>query len=309
MPWNIIWNSMSNWRLYSFQNDQINRQVGSPWKEFFIETFSKSAHYLNSKPEWVIERISVPAFYFHQTRQQGSIEIISRHAVSKEIKSSTHHLQTNVQYGDVYCREFHDLNINTTAGIIYAIIPLSGRADTLHTFIVRWMEAKMEKLLHLTFSVMDLNETSNQNVAQQLGMLKRQYPDSVEFIISTRQFSRGVALQKAIELRDLNDVLFLCDIDMVFGASLIQRIRSLTTGGVAYYPIFLSNYQFGKDGFWRTFSYGMLSIIKRKFDLTYIIIILIYINYIILLYVANIFTILLVICQVSVAQLVSAFDC
>ena len=78
---------MSNWRLYSWQDNQINRQVGSPWVEYFTDIFSRSAYYLNNQNGWNIERVSVPAFYFHRTRQQGSVQIISRHVVSNEEKS------------------------------------------------------------------------------------------------------------------------------------------------------------------------------------------------------------------------------
>ena len=84
MPKKVIWTSMANWRLYSFKPDQINRQVGSPWIDFFSETYSNIAEQLrnqNSRSGWLVKRVLVPAFYYFENFQQSSIQIQSTHKI------------------------------------------------------------------------------------------------------------------------------------------------------------------------------------------------------------------------------------
>ena len=104
-----LWNAMSNWRLYSSKLDQINRQVGSPWTDFFSETFSKAANILNADRKSIVERVAVPAFYFSGTCQQGIVEITNRHKTSKFEETTRHHLFSQVQFGEVVLKEFNQI--------------------------------------------------------------------------------------------------------------------------------------------------------------------------------------------------------
>ena len=101
------------------------------------------------------------------------------------------------------------------------------------------------------------------------------------------EFSRGIGLQEASKhVEDSNEILFFCDVDLVFAPDLIERIRQNTIQGKrVYYPVFFSQYDpdvvyverekpknpFHFDelnGFWRIFSYGMFSIYKSDFTKT-----------------------------------------
>jgi len=102
-----------------------------------------------------------------------------------------------------------------------------------------------------------------------------------------RAFSRGVGLQEASQnVENNNEILFFCDVDLVFTTDLLTHIRRNTVQRQrVYYPVFFSQYDpdvvyvekprppthfsFEElDGFWRYFSYGMLSIYKSDFDNT-----------------------------------------
>ena len=117
-----------------------------------------------------------------------------------------------------------------------------------------------------------------------------QYPDRLLKLIlleKGREFSRGVGLQEASrQVENANEILFFCDVDLVFTTDILSHIRRNTVQGQrVYYPIFFSQYDpdvvyvekprppshfsFEElDGFWRYFSYGMFSVFKSDFDST-----------------------------------------
>ena len=54
-------------------------------------------------------------------------------------------------------------------------------------------------------------------------------------------------------------MIFFCDVDLVFDANLVNRIRFFVQKNEVYFPIFFSQYELVPSGFWRTFSYGMVA--------------------------------------------------
>ena len=54
-------------------------------------------------------------------------------------------------------------------------------------------------------------------------------------------------------------MIFFCDVDLVFDANLVNRIRFFVKKNEVYFPIFFSQYELVPSGFWRTFSYGMVA--------------------------------------------------
>ena len=100
-------------------------------------------------------------------------------------------------------------------------------------------------------------------------------------------FSRGIGLQEASkDVKNGNEILFFCDVDLVFAPDMLNHIRRNTVRGEkVYYPVFFSqfdpdvvyvekqhpptHFSFEElDGFWRYFSFGMLSIYKSDFART-----------------------------------------
>ena len=92
-------------------------------------------------------------------------------------------------------------------------------------------------------------------------------------------FYENLGLQIGAESCENDDLLFFCDIDMLFSADFFQRLLANVTPGLAFYPIVFSQYDpahvgeifdnFEIDemsGFWRKFGYGMIALYKSDFD-------------------------------------------
>ncbi|XP_076803814.1 chondroitin sulfate synthase 1-like isoform X1 [Clavelina lepadiformis] len=127
-------------------------------------------------------------------------------------------------------------------------------------------------------------------IKQNLRSLQDSYPHARLEIVLTKpgtEFSRGVGLQTASEqVTDANTILFFCDVDLVFAPELLIHIRrNSIQGKTVYYPVFFSQYDpdvvyverpkpsthftFEElSGFWRYFSFGMLSLYKSDFNRT-----------------------------------------
>ena len=59
--------------------------------------------------------------------------------------------------------------------------------------------------------------------------------------------------------RKTTDLIFFCDVDLIFDMNLVNRIRFFVKKEEVYFPIFFSQYELVPSGFWRTFSYGMVA--------------------------------------------------
>ena len=134
-------------------------------------------------------------------------------------------------------------------------------------------------------------ESQPENVVEfiqdNINILQEKYPRRIiEALLLPEgaEFSRGIGLQEASKfVKDKNEILFFCDVDLVFTSDLLHHIRRNTVQGKrVYYPVFFSQYdpdvvyverpkpathfRFEElDGFWRFFSFGMLSIYKSDF--------------------------------------------
>ena len=93
-------------------------------------------------------------------------------------------------------------------------------------------------------------------------------------IIPRKDFSRAIGLHHGISLIEENHIMFLCDVDMVFNAKTLHRIRFNTRHQQVYAPIFFSEYgpMFDRhggihedNGYWRVYSYGMISILNHDY--------------------------------------------
>ena len=82
--------------------------------------------------------------------------------------------------------------------LVYAVVPLSGRFETLEKFIENWKQNLSVKL-HLTFSVIDDVKRRLLKVKNLLTELQKNYPTRINFIVLEEPFSRGKSLER---LRD-----------------------------------------------------------------------------------------------------------
>ncbi|XP_078485764.1 chondroitin sulfate synthase 3-like [Ciona intestinalis] len=127
-------------------------------------------------------------------------------------------------------------------------------------------------------------------VTENMNRLQNAYPESKIAVINLEpgtEFSRGFGLQiaaKSVESRD--EIIFFCDVDLVFAPEILDHIcRNTIRHKQVYYPVFFSQYDpdvvyvdmpkpqnyfvFSElAGFWRHFSYGMVSLYASDFDRT-----------------------------------------
>ena len=88
-------------------------------------------------------------------------------------------------------------------------------------------------------------------------------------------------LQIGAESCEDHELLFFCDIDMVFSFHFFRRLLANITPGVAFYPIvfsqydpahvgdFFDNFEIQEmSGLWRKYGYGMIAIHKSDFEKT-----------------------------------------
>ena len=126
-------------------------------------------------------------------------------------------------------------------------------------------------------------------VQEKLNQIQSDYPKSIIelILIEGKEFSRGIGLQEASKhIGNLDEIIFFCDVDLLFTAEILSLIRRNTVQGQrVYYPIFfsqfdpavvyvqnpppLSHFSFEElDGFWRFFGFGMFSIFRSDFSKT-----------------------------------------
>jgi len=152
------------------------------------------------------------------------------------------------------------------------------------------VEAALQDALNLPHPDMKPIQYEDEHwIKSNMSFMQKKYPESkVRLLImdKTLSFSRGIGLQRAADhVANEKEILFFCDVDLVFKKKILKNIRRNTVlGKQVYYPVFFSQYdpsivhtgekssQYFRyeelDGYWRSFSYGMVSMFKHDFAKT-----------------------------------------
>jgi len=225
-----------------------------------------------------------------------------------ERKRFSFYQRQNFVKNSVFFHENTDLmtRLNTTAipsvdkTTVNFIVSLSGRSDNFLRFILNFENTFLtrDEKVNLLVSYFpgqeqpqaEAPDSSCGFICDIITQLQSHYPGHKLEVLEMgagKEFSRGLGMQAAGEyIKNPEEILFFCDIDLVFAPGILNNIRRNTIrGSRAYYPVFLSQYDpeiiyAGRknlqnvflfeelDGFWRHFSYGMVSIFKEDFDKT-----------------------------------------
>lgn len=171
------------------------------------------------------------------------------------------------------------------------ILPLAGRYAIFLKFMQDFERVCLKTNENVSLTIMlfrnDPHDTSA-DVMSYVTHLKQMYNDSLLSVVFMEgSFSRGVALQSASGRFQDDDVLFFADVDLEVQLDTLLRIHLNTVKGQRVYaPIFFSHYdpqylspnisnQYPTDvedkfhldrGYWRQYSFGMISTYKCDLD-------------------------------------------
>lgn len=180
---------------------------------------------------------------------------------------------------------------NSTKKCVHLILPLSGRYNIFQRFLLVYeysciKESEVTKLIVILYR----NELAPNDFDMTIKLVHQfnaKYSNSITILRSNETFSRGKALQLGVDFLKNDDLMLFIDVDVIFSASAIDRIRRNTLmNQKIYFPIVYSLYnpsllnktytngnylEYSQDiinnnnGFWRQFGFGIVSLYKDDY--------------------------------------------
>ncbi|KAG8292050.1 hypothetical protein J6590_047952 [Homalodisca vitripennis] len=171
-----------------------------------------------------------------------------------------------------------------TDKLINFILPLSGRHTTFLRFIENFESICLKSKEKVTLTVVlfpnDRENSFNETISI-INRLQEKYVYTRITVLPVNEtFARALALEYgAAHVTEPDDLLFFIDVDMIFNAEALLRIRLNTVRGKrVYFPIVFSQYdprivyntlespahfRISQDtGYWRQFGFGITSLYK-----------------------------------------------
>lgn len=150
---------------------------------------------------------------------------------------------------NIFRSHHDDDSLKKSSKKINFILPLSGRHDIFVRFMKNYESVCLisDKQTSIIITLYDDKKYPSdfEKTINLVNLYSRKYPYSeIKLVnISDSQFSRGLSLEKGIEKCKDDDLLFFIDVDIVFNAESLQRIRLNTVKQhTAYFPIVYSEY-------------------------------------------------------------------
>lgn len=183
-----------------------------------------------------------------------------------------------------------ETNLEISSSIrVSLVLPLAGRLETLKRFMSNYERVCLQnhrtsavELLIVVFTVDGIADSDYlTSVHNLVNNLNNNYGEaSIRLHEVHKIFSRGLALNSGAKLHSSNSLLVFIDVDMIFDASFLDRVRRNTIYNTsAYFPIIYSQYNpanvpeakrgldFDEDvGYWRKYGFGIVSIYKADYD-------------------------------------------
>lgn len=171
--------------------------------------------------------------------------------------------------------------IQTSKEWINIIVPLSGRIETFRHFMDMFVQIGIKQDTKVYLTIVYFGNEGLEEAKAMMSRVSKTYSfKSMKLITVNEKFARGRGLQLgALNWKGGDVLMFLCDVDIVFGTDFLERCRLNTERGKrVYYPMVFSLYNpnvvyklqdqeipsakdqltISKDsGFWRDFGYGM----------------------------------------------------
>lgn len=187
---------------------------------------------------------------------------------------------------------FLNLNFNSEeedpvrSKTIYFVLPLAGRHEVFQRFLQNYEEICLtsdERTALLIVLYRQKTEDSFNRTIDLIEQFKYKYRSaSIDILPASGTFSRAVALDLGASKLNHDDLMFFVDVDIVFTASALHRIRANTLlNRQIYFPVVFSQFDpkivhkdgkrretFAIDeisGYWRQFGFGIVSLYKQDY--------------------------------------------
>ena len=178
------------------------------------------------------------------------------------------------------------ITLLSNAENVHFVVPISSGIQRLELFLQNYEEEFLAKNENTSLTLAVYGNATIAYVKGMVWKMLRKYPIAADITIITGKgtFSRGRALHAAINHLRPDDLVFICDMDLILDTDFISRCRSNTEKGKrVYYPEFFKlyndKYMFRtsagngarssinrQNGHWAYYSYGMVCIYKSDYD-------------------------------------------
>ncbi|KAK0425094.1 hypothetical protein QR680_009025 [Steinernema hermaphroditum] len=186
--------------------------------------------------------------------------------------------------------EFDNLDTSMTkpSNHLFIVLPLSGRAETFKRFANNLMTVTSKNQDSISLVIVHFDAESpaeNEGIRKTIDLIREQSNIDVRMKDMGKQnFSRGLALTRGAGSLSNDSLMFFTDVDMLFTADTLSRIRLNTVkGSQVYFPIVFSEFSpesweeldrletnafhYGRRrGYFRHFGFGLVSIFKQDLD-------------------------------------------
>lgn len=166
------------------------------------------------------------------------------------------------------------------------VIPLSSVNERLTLFLGTYENVCLKTDERCNLNLVVYGKEDHSVIEKRLSSLRKRYPSFVARLIPGEgAFSRARALEQGIATLSPDDLIFICDVDMIVKPEFLNRCRrNSIKGKQVYYPevfrFYNTEYAYRyagplkskrrsqitrESGHWGTYSYGMLCVYKEDF--------------------------------------------
>ncbi|XP_031827747.1 chondroitin sulfate synthase isoform X1 [Nomia melanderi] len=210
----------------------------------------------------------------------------------EEVNEARRYPENDKSLQNIFRGGFLNLNFNSEeedpvrSKTIYFVLPLAGRHEVFQRFLQNYEEICLtsdERTALLVVLYRHKTEDSYNRTIDLIEQFKYKYRSaSIDILPASGTFSRAVALDLGASKLNHDDLMFFVDVDIVFTASALHRIRANTLlNRQIYFPVVFSQFDpkvvhadgkrhetFAIDeisGYWRQFGFGIVSLYKQDY--------------------------------------------
>ena len=235
---------------------------------------------LREATEWVLWRFISCHFMYGGTRgREYILDVILEDKSDKSRKRRRWRVLRPHAPGLVLNEDNGEEVLTETVNII---VPLSKVGDRFHEFLKNYERQVLRENQNAAL-ILVVFGSEVETVNRTMSLYQASHPDAdITVVAGEGAFTRSVGLDTGMAHIDDSELAFLCDVDMSFDASFLDRCRlSTIQGSRVYYPEFFKHYDMNyvykfkrkpaeigikrEHGHWASYSYGMACMYKSDY--------------------------------------------